>query len=312
MKAPVHWVVGSGGLLGSAVVRAIARRGETLFPAGRVRWGTADAAADLSAGIERFAHAAAHGWRIHWCAGAGVTGSQQEDLQREVELFRGFLSGLARALPPGAPGALFVASSVGAVYGGASAPPFTEDTAIRPLGHYGAAKVKMEEIARAWSADSGLPVGIGRISNVYGPGQRLDKAQGLISRLCLSAITRAPLQVFVPLDTRRDYIYVDDCANLVLAFSDRVADAGGATTKILAAGQALSVGALIGDLRRMSATPPPVVMSSSALSLLQAPDLRVRSTVWTDLDRSPRVTLAEGMGRTLAALRSAHGQGAFA
>ena len=53
---------------------------------------------------------------------------------------------------------------------------------------------------------------IGRFSNLYGPGQNLGKLQGLISRLALSAVTRQPINIFVPLDTIRDYVYVDDAA----------------------------------------------------------------------------------------------------
>lgn len=308
----VHWVIGAGGLLGSAVRRALERRGESIFVGSRVRWGTDHVQDDLAHNVARFAAVARHGWRVYWCAGAGVTGSSPRDLELEVEAFRSFLASLDEQIDPQEPGALFVASSVGAVYGGSTAPPFTEDTPVRPLGAYGSAKLDMEVVAREWSASRDRAVAIGRISNLYGPGQRMDKAQGLISRLCLAAITRAPLQVFVPLDTRRDYIFVDDCADLVLAFTDRAAQRGGDTTKILAAGQASSVGAIIGDLRRISSSAPPIVMSSSSLSALQAPDLRVRSTVWTDLDRGPHVPLPEGMGRTLAELRSMYEQGAFA
>ncbi|WP_109209924.1 MULTISPECIES: NAD-dependent epimerase/dehydratase family protein [Microbacterium] len=309
MTAAPNWVIGSGGLLGSAVVRALQRTGQQVFRAERIGWGTEAVDADLARNLERFARSAGDDWRIFWCAGAAVTGSSRDHLEGEVEVFRAFVSRIRDHLGDRAGGALFLASSVGAVYGGASEPPFTEETPAQPLGYYGRAKLDMEAAARAWSDSTGQALAIGRISNLYGPGQRLDKGQGLISRLCLAAVTRTPLSVFVPLDTRRDYIYVDDCAELVISFAERSAMLGGATTKILAAGQAASVGSLIGDLRRITTSAPPIVMSASAQSALQAPDLRVRSMVWTDLDARPRVPLAEGIGRTLAAVRSAHGQG---
>jgi len=47
---------------------------------------------------------------------------------------------------------------------------------------------------------------VGRMSNLYGPGQNLKKVQGLISQMCLRVLTRQPLVLYVPLDTIRDYL----------------------------------------------------------------------------------------------------------
>ena len=53
---------------------------------------------------------------------------------------------------------------------------------------------------------------LGRLANVYGPGQTLGKPQGLLSQLCLADATGRPLPVFVSMDTIRDYLYAGDAA----------------------------------------------------------------------------------------------------
>ena len=80
---------------------------------------------------------------------------------------------------------------------------------------YGRAKLAMEGHARALAAATGVRVVLGRLANVYGPGQTLGKPQGLLSQLCLADATRRPLPVYVSLDTIRDYLYAGDAARMV-------------------------------------------------------------------------------------------------
>ena len=57
------------------------------------------------------------------------------------------------------------------------------------------------------------PVLIGRIANLYGPGQNLAKAQGLVSQLCAAQLERARSSIWVSLDTLRDYLFAPDCCS---------------------------------------------------------------------------------------------------
>src|SRR5262245_34903500 len=74
--------------------------------------------------------------------------------------------------------------------------------ATQPASNYGAHKVRMEEALRGWSDlfpnHSCL---IGRISSLYGPGQNLNKAEGVISHLSRCLIYHQPVSIYVPLDT---------------------------------------------------------------------------------------------------------------
>lgn len=113
-----------------------------------------------------------------------MTSTAASQLQAEVELLARLLAAVE---PPAAQsGVVFLASSVGGLYAGSPAPLFDEQTVPRPLSPYGRSKQAMEGVAGDWVARTGGRVLVGRISNLYGPGQDLDKPQGLITQLIRS------------------------------------------------------------------------------------------------------------------------------
>ncbi|MHA6667355.1 NAD-dependent epimerase/dehydratase family protein [Homoserinimonas sp. A447] len=304
----VSWVIGSGGLLGSGITRSLRAAGAPIFDGPRTNWGSQSTTAQLSQGLTEFVGAAAgNQWQIFWCAGVGVTGSSADEFREEVATFDSFLTSV-RALPAEVlqRGVLFVASSAGGVYGGSRGAPFHEFSQARPLGHYGTAKLAIEEAARVSSESIGLRCLVGRISNLYGPGQSLAKPQGLISHLCLASLTRRPLSVFVPLDTLRDYHFVDDCADLIIASCEHLRQTTVATfhVKVMASGRSINIGGLISQFRQVVGKRPEIIMGSSPQSSLQSTDLRLQSRYWPDLDHRPITTLADGIARTLQDVRS--------
>jgi UDP-glucose 4-epimerase len=292
----VTWVVGAGGLLGRHVARELRAAGRVVVTQ-EVPWHDADGArAALRAGATALAGLAAGGpWSVAWCAGAGVVATPQEDLDEEVEVFRAFLGELA-ALP--GQGALFLASSAGGVYAGSpDLPPYTEASQTRPLAPYGVAKLAMEEHATEFAREHGVALLVGRISNLYGPGQNLSKPQGLVSLLCQAELSRQPVGVYVSLDTLRDYLFVEDAAAMVVAGLDRLAP-GERVLKILASGRATSIAALVGEATKVFRRRPPLVFRGSASSSVQVRDLRLASVVWPDLDVLARTPLPVGLAAT--------------
>ena len=299
----MSWVVGGGGLLGSGILRRLGATNETVFIGPRVRWGTSSAIFFLRAGLSGFVSGAGGGqWQIYWCAGVGVTGSGQKSFLAEVTLFEEFIRSV-RALTVDVLecGGLFVASSAGGVYGGSWGAPFDESSPTVALGHYGAAKLEMERVAQDFARMTGVRTLVGRIANLYGPGQSVSKPQGLISQLCRSSVRRMPLSVFVPLDTLRDYLFVDDGAAIIVDAADYLR--GGAEQgfhlKVIASGRSVSVGALISEFRQVVGRRPDIIMGSSSQSALQSTDLRLRSRYWPLLDSRPTTNLADGIARTL-------------
>lgn len=271
----------------------------------QIRWSEpALAHADLARGLTRLSAAHEGRLEIYWCAGRGVTSTPASELAAEIATFQRFLDALL-----GMPDqvrrrtAMFLASSVGGAYAGSSAPPFDEATPAAPLSDYGRAKVAMEiDLTRA-TAQGGWRSFIARITNIYGARQDMTKGQGLLSALVASCITHRPINVYVPLDTLRDYIYADDCGRVVLAGTHRAAGEARGTTvvKVVGAMTAQSVGAILGETRRLNAGRRAPVVLGHGPQLGQALDLRVRSRVWTDLDALVRTTLPEGLHKLHAA-----------
>lgn len=304
---PLTWIVGKGGLLGQHLEREMRTRWP-LWVGARVPWDEAGAARTLSAQAREF-HRATEGrsWQLVWAAGAGVTGTSTKTLEAELGLFAATLNTLGE-LGSGRLGTVFLASSAGGVYAGVGTPPYDENSPVRALSPYGDAKLKAEAQLSSWAQDSGTPALIGRIANLYGPGQNLAKAQGLISQMCRAHLTGQPLSVYVSLDTLRDYIFAPDCARLVadaLTQLHQDQNQRGDTlvrTKVLASQRAVTIGAVLGEMRRIFKRVPRIVVGSSPVSAFQAKDLSLRSVVWPHLDRQPLTPLPAGIHATVADL----------
>ena len=181
---------------------------------------------------------------------------------------------------------------------------FDEDTAPRPLVAYGRAKLAMERHASRVAESTGLRVVLGRLANVYGPGQSLGKPQGLLSQLCLADATRRPLPVFVSLDTIRDYLYAADAARMVVRTIELARRGAGIRgRKVLASGRPVTVGYLVSEARRVFHRPLRTIPVGGA-SAGQVLDLRLESRVWTTVDALATTPLAAGLARTSADVRA--------
>ena len=293
---PRTWIIGRGGLLGGAVSQALAEHpGTEWAPDGAVPWSDERMATrTLSEMLRRFSDAvrmADASWQILWCAGAGVVATAPDALVQETRVLATFLEQLQAAMASGrldTRGALFLASSAGGVYAGSSSPPpFHEESPTGVLSAYGAEKLAQETLVGVFAAQTGVPVLIGRISNIYGPGQDVSKPQGLITQIGLGALARRPVQIYVSLDTIRDYIFAADAAPIVLRAMQRLrqeyASAPSAVVKVIASGVDTTIASVLGAWRQVLKRPPGLALAASPIRGLQPARLSFRSLRWPDL-----------------------------
>ena len=109
----------------------------------------------------------------------------------------------------------FVFGSSSSVYGINAKVPFSEDDPIRqPISPYAATKGAGELLCHTYSHLYGLRCVCLRFFTVYGPRQRPDLAIHKFAKLISQ---RKPIPVFGDGSTRRDYTYVDDIIDGVMA-----------------------------------------------------------------------------------------------
>lgn len=113
----------------------------------------------------------------------------------------------------------FVYASSSSVYGGNTKLPFAvEDRVDRPVSLYAATKKAGELISHTYSHLYGIPATGLRFFTVYGPWGRPDMAAFLFAE---AIRTGTPIRVFNNGRMRRDFTYIDDIVEGVLAALDR-------------------------------------------------------------------------------------------
>ena len=150
---------------------------------------------------------------VHLAARAGVRPSlDQPRLYNETNV-NGTLNLLEHARQHGIKQFVFGSSS--SVYGINAKVPFSEDDPIRqPISPYAATKGAGELLCHSYSHLYGIRCICLRFFTVYGPRQRPDLAIHKFARLISEG---KPIPVFGDGTTRRDYTYIDDIIDGVVA-----------------------------------------------------------------------------------------------
>lgn len=95
---------------------------------------------------------------------------------------------------------------------------FVETSPYQPNSPYSASKAASDHLARAWFHTFGLPVIVTNCSNNYGPYQFPEK---LIPLMILRAIQGQSLPVYGKGENVRDWLYVEDHADALIAVLQR-------------------------------------------------------------------------------------------
>jgi UDP-glucuronate 4-epimerase len=196
----------------------------------------------------------------------------------------------------------FVYASSSSVYGANTKLPFSvEDRVDHPVSLYAATKRAGELIAECQTGLHGLPaIGL-RFFTVYGPWGRPDMAYYLFTKAILEG---SPIRVFNQGDMSRDFTYIDDIVEGVLAAMGR--RAGGHRIYNLGNQKSEELRHFIeilesacgrAAIKEYVDMQPGDVMASFA-------DIEASKR---DLGFEPRVSIAEGLPRFVEWYRTYHG-----
>jgi UDP-glucose 4-epimerase len=290
------WILGRGGFFGSSLAKEAVKSGYSVLPHTAIPWNSPAARkVALGLGAEQFREfAKGHSLTIVWAAGSEGVAASSARGTGEFESFMDFISAISKI--EALHGAqVVIVSSAGGVFGGSMSPPFDAQSSVNAVNDYGRNKIAIEELAVS-ELLSNFHVHIARITNLYGPwpGPR----QGLINRMCTAAATREALQIYVPLETVRDYVYVTDAAQLLLleiSATDTAVKNRSPVISLIGSGESSSIGTVINTVSHVSRRKVPVTLAQLAATQLQPRDLRMTpSWVQRDFEFEP-LSLAQGV-----------------
>lgn len=303
------WVIGAGGMLGTALCRALRTAGDHVFAAPeRLNWSDElHLLAQFDTAVTAFSSkvGTSDQWEIYWAAGVGTMGGSAADMALETAALDALLRLVEKqAVLCATPGAVGFASSAGAIYAGAVEELIDEETPVAPTTPYAYAKLQQEALLHAFTErQTGVRALVARISTLYGEGQVSHKKQGLLSHIARSIVRNKPIQIYVPFDTIRDYITVTDAAlRIVMTLRDGAGGCG-YCVRLVASENPTTIAEIVATFKRVSRRAPRVVTSVSHNSSLYTRRVHFRSLASDPAHAWPRTSLIVGIAQLLQAER---------
>ncbi|RMG13327.1 MAG: NAD-dependent epimerase/dehydratase family protein [Planctomycetota bacterium] len=301
-------VTGGCGFIGSHLVRELVERGEDVRVLDDLSSGRREHLAGLDADLrvadlrdEDALSGALAGIEVvfHQAAVPSVPRSLREP-ERTFSVNVGGTHRLLLAARAAGVRRVVIASS-SSVYGDAEALPKHEELPPRPRSPYAAQKASCEALARAFSESLGLETVCLRYFNVYGPRQDPQSPYAaVVPAFVVRALRGETAEIHGDGEQTRDFTFVGDVVRANL----RAAEAPGVAGAVInvAGGREVRVLDLHAQIARLTGTVRPPVHAPP-----RAGDVR-RSLACIEraaalLDWRPEVSLAEGLARTIAALR---------
>ena len=220
---------------------------------------------------------------------------------------RGMLT-LVEAVRRENPSARVVLTGSRLEYGRVGPDPVAETHDTDPLCLHGVHKLVAEQYLRLYGRLYGISYAVARITNPYGPGQpRSRTAYGVVNRLIHLALAGETLPIYGDGRQRRDYIYIDDVVDAILALGEHQAKQSSSNNIY---NVATGVGTAIADMANAIIT----AVGAGRIEFVAWPPLAERietgdfvadiSRIRADLGWCPAVSLDEGLRKTVAFYRA--------
>ena len=303
-------VTGAGGFIGSHLTESLVQEGARVRALvhynalGRAGWlDESSGGAEITAGdvCDRDSvRRAVEGSEIvfHLAALIGIPYSYEAPLQYLRTNVEGTLNVLQACREAGV--ARVVHTSTSEVYGTARTVPISEDHPLQGQSPYAATKIGADKLAESFHVSFGLPVVIVRPFNTFGPRQ---SARAIIPTIIAQALAGGVVQVG-NIHPTRDLNFVSNTVEGFLKAAEAPQALG--RTYNLGSGREVSVrevgelvGRVLGRPVRLERDPARVRPAGSEVERLLADASRARE----ELGWHPRVTLEEGMARTVDWIR---------
>ena len=222
------YITGAQGFLGRHAARAFSNRGwhviglgrQSLPSGGHTAWGmdcvfTGDIAPHL---LRHAHHEIGPPDVIVHAAGTSSVSQAAQDPFGELSLTVGSTAAVIDYMREQAPQARLIFVSSAATYGNGWSRPIPVDTPIRPISIYGLHKQLCEEMVVGCRSIYGLDGCIVRYFSLYGPGLTKQLLWDVARRLVDG---EAPLRLGGTGEETRDFLYVEDAAQLLVLLAER-------------------------------------------------------------------------------------------
>jgi UDP-glucose 4-epimerase len=221
-------VTGARGFIGSSLVAALAKSGETVIALTRgvpprcdiqgVQWRSI-AHFDLRTWLELLDEEVTTVYHLGWSsipatANANPGADLADNVANGLNLLEALRHGRCRAR-------LVFTSSGGTIYGRAPVTPTTEDVAPQPMSAYGVSKLAFETYLRIYRENWGINAVSLRIGNPFGPNQDVTRAFGAVTTFVRLALAARPITLFGDGGIVRDYLFIDDCVEAIMRAGQR-------------------------------------------------------------------------------------------
>jgi UDP-glucose 4-epimerase len=309
-------VIGGLGFIGGRLVDTLANRGARVTVLTRSRDRHRDAAVDYEARGVRIVEgdvrdsssveAAVRGQHVVFnLAGQSGAVRSMEEPWADLEVNgRGMLT-LVEALRRVNRDVRVVFTGSRLEYGRVGPDPVAETHAVDPLCVHAIHKLMAEQYLRLYERLYGISFAVARITNPYGPGQPQSRTDyGVVNRLIHLALAGETLPIYGDGRQRRDYIYIDDVVEALLALGSP----GTGASAVYNVGT--GIGTSIADMAtaitraagggRLEFVPWPPLAEQIETGDFVADITRIR----TQHGWQPAVTLDEGLRRTVAFYRT--------
>ena len=303
----IAWVLGSGGLFGSSLSTSLKRESAQIFNhSERLNWRNETYLTfQLMNAVRSFAEIVSTKscyWQIYWAAGIGNLHSSKEELALETRVLSKLLIFIQteRKLYD-KNGCIIFSSSAGALYAGSKVAFINESTEISPTTEYAHQKLIQEKlVSEIINKNLRWKILIVRIATLYGEGQALGKQQGLISEIARRMLRNQPINIYVPFDTIRDYVYSIDAAAITILAAKKLNNKHGVFIKIIASEIPTTIAQILTTFKQVTKRKIRINIGNNNFGTIYSPRIEFHSINIPIETSLYRTSLLIGISRVIA------------